>query len=303
MTEGGSRGRTKSAEPAPAPEELLLDSPLGGASDLPLPLEIPPAMFTGPGLLQLADLLPVMTAFVDRDEVFRFVNKPYAEWIERPRREIIGRTMREVLGERNYADRKPMIDAALAGERRFFAATFEHFERGLLALQIDYVPWLTPGSERPDGFVVVLNDITEQRVAERSVRESEERFRRIANSAPALMWVTRLDRVRDFVNDAYIAFTGLPEEEARTLDWRTRIHPDDVERIVAESVAGEASLKRFTLEGRYLRHDGEYRWLRSVSQPRFGPDGELVGYIGVGTDITLEKEAERSEEHTSELQS
>ena len=64
MTEGGSRGRTKSAEPAPAPEELLLDSPLGGASDLPLPLEIPPAMFTGPGLLQLADLLPVMTAFL-----------------------------------------------------------------------------------------------------------------------------------------------------------------------------------------------------------------------------------------------
>ena len=48
----------------------------------------------------------------------------------------------------------------------------------------------------------------------------------------------------------------------------------------------------FTLEGRYRRYDGEYRWLRTVSQPRFGPDGELVGFIGVGTDITLAKEAE-----------
>ena len=63
---------------------------------------------------------------------------------------------------------------------------------------------------------------------------------------------------------------GCDLEEARTLDWRARIHPDDVERIVAESIAGEASLQRFTLEGRYRRHDGEYRWLRSVSQPRFG---------------------------------
>ena len=81
-------------------------------------------------------------------------------------------------------------------------------------------------------------------------------------------------------------------DTARTLDWRSKIHPEDVDRIVAESIAGEASGKRFTLEGRYLRHDGEYRWLRSVSQPRFGTDGELVGFIGVATDITLAKEAE-----------
>ncbi|MEO8455207.1 MAG: response regulator, partial [Sphingomicrobium sp.] len=63
-------------------------------------------------------------------------------------------------------------------------------------------------------------------------------------------------------------------------------------RIVAESIAGEASAKPFTLEGRYRRADGEYRWLRSVSQPRFGPDGELIGFIGVATDITLAKQAE-----------
>ena len=84
------------------------------------------------------------------------------------------------------------------------------------------------------------------------------------------------------------------------------IHPDDVDRIVAESIAGEASLERFTLEGRYKRHDGEYRWLRTVSQPRFGPDGELVGFIGVGSDITVAKEAElelrrQVEEQTAQL--
>jgi PAS domain S-box-containing protein len=251
-----------------------------------------------------------MTAYIDRSETFRFVNKPYAEWLQVPRKDILGRTMRQVLGEENYAARKAMIAAALAGERKFFAATYEHAQRGKLALNIDYVPWVAPGGDGTvEGICIVLNDITEQRIAERSIRESEERFRRIANSAPALMWVTRLDRVRDFVNDVYAEFACGPDcdpEDARKLDWRERIHPDDVERIVAESIAGEASLKRFTLEGRYRRHDGEYRWLRTVSQPRFGPDGELIGFIGVGTDITMAKEAElelrrQVEEQTAQL--
>ncbi|HJP69085.1 MAG TPA: PAS domain S-box protein [Sphingomicrobium sp.] len=264
-------------------------------NDLPLPIDLPAEMFTGAGLLALADLLPVMTAYVDRSEIFRFVNKPYAEWLGRPRKDILGKTMREVLGEKNYTARKPLIAAAMAGERKFFAATYNHADRGTLALQVDYVPWVAPGYEEAQGICIVLNDVTEQRIAERAIRESEARFRRIANSAPALMWVTRLDRIRDFVNEAYAEFAcgpGCDHEEARKVDWRERIHPDDVERLVAESLAGEASLRPFTLEGRYRRYDGEYRWLRTVSQPRFGPDGELIGFIGVGTDITVAKEAE-----------
>ena len=96
------------------------------------------------------------------------------------------------------------------------------------------------------GMILLVQDITEQRAAERALKESEARFRRIADSAPVMMWVTRLDRTRDFVNDAYAEFTGLSREEARVLDWRERIHPDDQDQLVAESIAGEASLKPFT---------------------------------------------------------
>jgi len=274
------RGTRRSDAKGAAPE-LLLDNPL------------PPAMFSPSGIMALGDLLPVMTAFVDREEIFRFLNKPYAEWMGQPRSDILGKSMRAVLGEANYADRQPMIEAALGGERQYFAATFDHPERGPLALQIDYVPWVSPGRSEVEGICIVLNDVTEQRVAERAIRESEARFRHIANQAPVLMWVTRLDRTRDFVNDAYMEFLGTEDREfARVYDWRTGIHPDDIERITAESIAGEASLQMFTLEGRFRRGDGSYRWLRSVSQPRFGPDGEHVGFTGVATDITLAKEAE-----------
>ena len=250
-------------------------------------------------MLTVADMLPVMVCTLDRDLIYRFVNKPYADWFEKPRSELLGSHLVDLIGKEAFKFRKPMLKAALAGEHQFFATDFDHPTRGKVAVQTSYLPLKDQGGGEPRGIVCLIADITEQRLAERALKESEARFKRIANSAPALMWVTRLDRVRDFVNDAYLDFVvghskdwEADREKARTLDWRSRIHPDDVDRIVAESIAGEAALQRFTLEGRYMRHDGEYRWLRSVSQPRFGPDGELIGFIGVASDITVAKEAE-----------
>ena len=256
-------------------------------------------------MLAIADALPVLIAYLDSNQRYLFANKALADWFDLPRNEILGRKMRDVLGEDAYRSREPLIRAALAGERQWFAASFDHRSRGQLAVQSEYIPQRSASGE-VEGVVILVQDVTEQRVAERSLRESEGRFRRIADSAPALMWVSRLDRTRDFVNDAYADFLGVGAEEACHFDWRNAIHPDDSERIVAESIAGEASLKLFTLEARYRRADGEYRWIRSVSQPRFGPGGELIGFIGVGTDVTAEKEAESNlkeqvAERTAEL--
>jgi len=285
-----------------APEAGARPSP-GGA-----PPDLPPEMLSPLGLLALADVLPVLVAYVDREQRYRFLNKPLADWFERPRSQILGKTLKEILGEATYATRKPLIEAALAGERQYFAADFDHPSRGPLAVQTNYVPWIEPNANGGEvlGVVIVVADITEQRSTERALRESEARFRRIADSAPVMMWVTRLDRARDFVNDAYAEFLGLSREEARAYDWTQATHPDDGERLIAESVAGEAMGKPFALEGRFRRHDGEYRWLRSVSSPRFGPDGELAGFIGAASDVTVSKEAElelkaQVEERTAKL--
>ncbi|WP_162238774.1 PAS domain S-box protein [Brevundimonas sp. Leaf363] len=122
--------------------------------------------------------------------------------------------------------------------------------------------------------------------AETELRESEQRFRAIADTAPVLIWVTRQDRIRDFVNEAYVAFQGGTYDEARLEDWRTIVHPDDHARLVQESLAGEATAQPFSMEARYRRHDGVYRWLKSFSRPRLGPGGEVIGFVGVAFDVT-----------------
>ncbi len=122
--------------------------------------------------------------------------------------------------------------------------------------------------------------------AEAELRESEARFRDIADTAPVLIWVTAQDRTRAFVNQTYVDYTGGTYEEARLADWRAVIHPDDHARIIADSVAGEATGKPFSLEARFLRHDGEYRWLKSFSRPRLGAGGHVLGFVGVAFDVT-----------------
>ncbi len=133
------------------------------------------------------------------------------------------------------------------------------------------------------------------------VRESEERFRSIANSAPILVWVTNADRKRAFVNQTYVEFMGASYEEALDRDWREFLHPDDWTRILKEQMAGEGSLKPFSLEARYKRADGAWRWLRSYSRPRFGQEGELLGFVGAAYDVTEERQVQADLEHINEL--
>ena len=121
--------------------------------------------------------------------------------------------------------------------------------------------------------------------AENETRESEQRFRAIADTAPVLIWVTRQDGGRSFVNQAYVEFHGADYETARDLDWLAMVHPDDQARILAESVAGEASNEPFSLEARYRRHDGQWRWLKSFSRPRLS-GSDVVGFVGVAFDVT-----------------
>jgi PAS domain S-box-containing protein len=138
--------------------------------------------------------------------------------------------------------------------------------------------------------------LDESKAAEAKVQvdliATENRFRTLADSAPVLMWVSNLSGGRDFVNRAYLDYVGLDYDEAVKFDWRALIHPDDLDRIAAEEARSLADGRDFVWEARYRRANGEYPWIRSVSQRRYLPTGELAGYIGVGYDISDAKRAQ-----------
>ena len=256
-------------------------------------------------VISIADALPVMVAYCDAGQIFRFCNQPVCDWFERPREAILGRSVREIMGEAAYAGRTDALALALTGEKQWFAARFDHPTRGPLTTQAEYTPHLADDGTVV-GIIMVVQDLTEQRAAEVALRESEARFRRIANSAPAPMWVTRADGSRDFVNEAFVEFFGFAETDVREKDWLAAIHPDDVEKLVKHYSAGIASGEAFEATCRLRRADGEWRWMRSLSKPRKDGDGRTIGFIGIANDVTLAKEAELElrrlvDERTAEL--
>jgi len=217
-------------------------------------------------------------------------NETHEQWVERIHPDDRVRTVKQFLD-------------ALAGRDEDYNATYRIVRPSDGQTRwIDVVAKIErDGEGRALRLVGAHIDATDRMLAQEKLRESEERFRLIADSAPVPMWVTKLDRTRSFANRAYVDFLGLPFEEAIAFDWRKRLHPDDQQRVVQESIAGEASLKPFVLEARYRNATGEWRWLRSESQPRWDPTGNHIGFIGVAHDITAAKQGERDLRQLNEI--
>jgi PAS domain S-box-containing protein len=217
-------------------------------------------------------------------------NETHEDWVERIHPDDRERTVKQFLD-------------ALAGRDEDYTASYRIIRPSDGQTRwIDVIAKIERDSEgRALRLVGAHIDATDRMLAQEKLRESEERFRLIADSAPVPMWVTKLDRTRSFANQAYVDFLGLPFEEAIAFDWRKRLHPDDQQRVVQQSIAGEASLKPFVLEARYRDASGEYRWLRSESQPRWDPTGKHIGFIGVAHDITAAKQAEHDLRQLNEI--
>lgn len=143
-------------------------------------------------------------------------------------------------------------------------------------------------------FVCVQRDVTELKRAEQAVRESESRFRQVADQAPIMIWMSGLDKGYYYVNKAWLEFSGRTIEQESGFGWTDNVYADDKQQAVnIYSVAFDAR-KPFSTEYRLRRHDGEYRWVLNHGAPRFTPNGDFVGFIGSCMDITERKQFEQS---------
>jgi len=122
--------------------------------------------------------------------------------------------------------------------------------------------------------------------SELSLRETERRFRGIANCAPVPLLYSRADGACLFVNQTWLDFSGRKLEEELSGGWAELIHPDYRERVMEKFWKALETLRSFTAEAPFRRHDGQYRWMLGKGAPRFRDDGSFAGYVACLLDIT-----------------
>ncbi|MBD2181252.1 PAS domain S-box protein [Planktothrix sp. FACHB-1355] len=146
--------------------------------------------------------------------------------------------------------------------------------------------------DRVIGISTVCEEITERIQVEAALRQSEERFRNMADNAPVMVWVTDATGYCTYLSKTWYEFTGQTEATGLGLGWLKAVHPDDREFSKDIFLKANERYEAFRLEYRLRRQDGEYRWSIDAASPWFGEDGEFKGYIGSVIDIHDRKQAE-----------
>ena len=143
------------------------------------------------------------------------------------------------------------------------------------------------------GLIASNIDITDRKLAETALKESEERFRAMADASPFMIWVTNEDGQITYHNKTTLDFTGYSLDEVLNNQWLEAVHPDDLTRTKSNFLQTLQARLPYSDEFRIKRHsDGQYRWVLSMGLPRFSNQNEFLGYIGSTIDIDDRKQAE-----------
>jgi len=207
-------------------------------------------------------------------------------------KEAIGQPITIIIPSGLHKEENNILRRVLAGER------ITHYETRRVSktgTNIDLSITFSPIRDARGTIIAVSSiarDITERKRAEAALRESEERFRLVANTAPVMIWMSGIDNLCTYFNEGWLEFTGRSLEEEMGNGWAKGVHPDDLRLCVDTYTKAFDQGERYDIEYRLRRRDGEYRWILATGVSRFSVDNSFAGYIGSAIDVTEHKLAE-----------
>ena len=152
-------------------------------------------------------------------------------------------------------------------------------EQNALSIQIFLIVLAIP--------LLFLATVIEERVTgQTELRESESRFRIMADAAPVLIWVAGVDKLCTFFNKPWLDFTGRSADQELGNGWAEGVHRDDLQKCLAVYTQAFDGRQPFVMQYRLRRNDGEYRWISDQGVPRYDAQGKFAGYIGSCVDVT-----------------
>ncbi len=140
----------------------------------------------------------------------------------------------------------------------------------------------------------IFGNALKRKYADEAVRESERRFRLVANTAPVLIWMSGPDKLCTYFNQLWLDFTGRRLEAELGNGWAEGVHPEDLQRRIETYAQAFERRQPFRIEYRLRGHDGKFRWIFDIGVPRVDADGSFAGYIGSCVDVNERKRAEHA---------
>ncbi|HEY9695582.1 MAG TPA: PAS domain S-box protein [Oculatellaceae cyanobacterium] len=122
--------------------------------------------------------------------------------------------------------------------------------------------------------------------------DSEQEFRKMTETAPVMIWMSRTDALRYYFNQPWLEFTGRTLKQELGNGWTQGVHPEDFQRYLDIYLSAFNQRQKFKMEYRLRRTDGEYRWILDTGVPRFDTNGNFIGYIGSCVDINYHQQIE-----------
>jgi len=247
-----------------------------------------------------------------QDDIYRRVVEAIPEgiWVVNPQGQTVfsNRRMAEILGveyesmpeqscfgcvyPHELEEAQRHFARTLGGDRRPFDFRLRRGDGSPIWVSISCMP-VCDDSGAPVALLGLFADISERKQAEAALKESEERFRHMADTAPVMLWVTDTEKQFTFVNKTWLDFTGRALDQELGSGWAAGVYPDDLQRCFEVFTNAFDSRRSFQLEMRLRRADGEFRSILCSGVPRFLRGGDFAGYIGSDIDITDLQSEER----------